>query len=407
MTGMASWWSIRRRWCGGRLTVSLAIALAVAAGRPCRADEPPTVRVDSTTGSPREGRLEAIDDTTITLSGGSGPQSLAVAEVRAITRIQPPTAEAAGVVVELVDGGTLSGDDFAWAGEAAVIARGAGRIELPIARVARVAWRRDGIDPVAPTWREALPEAADADIVVVAKGDAFECVSCAIAAVSADAVTVVLDEERIPVKRQRVAGLVWLRARSDAAGSIPVTVDGGRLQAARVAWSPAGLTIDDAIRLPPELLVRVDYAAGRTVFLAALSPETTAVEPYFGGLAADPQLASFFAPRRISGAVADGDATTMLVRPRTRATWRIPEGSRRFRTTLAAAGPRQATGPVAVTVTIDDREAFRCLIDPAAEGAPAVDLDVSAARRLTIAVDFESGAGMGCAVRWADPVFER
>jgi len=406
VTDMATRGAIRRRWHRSRLTAAVAFAVLVGGGR-LHAAEPPTVRIDRGPGGTVEGRLESIDETSITLAAPAGLQALAIAEVRTLARIDPAANAAAGVVVDLVDGGTLSGDDFAWAGESAIIARGDGRIELPIDRVARVAWRRDGIDPAAPAWREALPEAADADIVVVAKGDGFECVSCAIAAVSADAVTVVLDEERIPVKRPRVAGLVWLRNRTGPVGAVPVTVDGGSVPATRVAWSPAGLVLDGDLRLPSDMLVRIDYAAGRTVFLATLTPETIAVEPFFGGLAADPQLAAFFAPRRIAGTIAGGDPSTLLVRPKTTATWRIPEGSRRFRTSLAASGPRQATGPVAVVIALDDREAFRCLIDPAADAAPAVDLDVATARRLSIMVDFESGAGMGCAVRWADPVFER
>lgn len=407
MTGMAMRGAIRRGWHRSRLAAAVGCAAVIAGAAPLRAAEPATVRIDRGPGGTVEGRLESIDETSITVAAPTGPQMLAIADVRTVARVEVAADAVAGVVVELVDGGTLSGDDFAWAGGSAVIARGDGRIELPIDRVARVAWRRDGIDPAAPAWREALPEAADADIVVVAKGDGFECVSCAIAAVSADAVTVVLDEETIPVKRPRVAGLVWLRDRAGPVGGVPVTVDGGRVTATRVAWSPAGLVLDGDLRLPSDMLVRIDYAAGRTVFLATLPPEASAVEPFFGGLAADPQLAAFFAPRRIAGTVAGGEPTTLLVRPRTTATWRIPEGSRRFRTSLAASGPRQATGPVAVTIGLDGREAFRCLIDPAADAAPVVDLDVSTARRLSIAVEFESGAGMGCAVRWADPVFER
>jgi hypothetical protein len=58
-----------------------------------------------------------------------------------------------------------------------------------------------------------------------------------------------------------------------------------------------------------------------------------------------------------------------------------------------------------VTVLLDDRDMFHRRIDDATESP--VDVDVSGGRRLTIKVEFPAGGGMGCPLRFADPVFEK
>ena len=61
--------------------------------------------------------------------------------------------------------------------------------------------------PGDPEWLTALPEELDSDVVVVAKGEGVQFVACAITSIAADTVTVSLDGEAIPVKRDRVVGM--------------------------------------------------------------------------------------------------------------------------------------------------------------------------------------------------------
>jgi hypothetical protein len=92
------------------------------------------------------------------------------------------------------------------------------------------------------------------------------------------------------------------------------------------------------------------------------------------------------------------------MRPRSNVVWRVPADARRFRTAVAAA-PGKLPGGVLVTVRLDDRDVFQRRIDDAAESP--VDVDVSGGRRLAIKVEFPAGGGMGCPLRFADPVFEK
>ena len=420
------------------------------------ADTPPlalfSVEVEQGDGTVTTGLLKRIDAAGVHLVDGAGDSggevSLPGERVRAVRRTAGQAEGADGrpkLVLTLIDNSTLSGDDFAWDGkQPAVLIRPEGRIELPAGRVRSIAWPPEvAAGGAATSWQRAIPEGTEKDLVVVGTAENHEFVECAITGVSADTVTVVLEEETIPVKRSKVIGLQWLRsepaAAANAAGRAVVTVSGGGVRASRVEWSTDGLVVDGEMRLPAAMFIGVDYAAGRLVRLASLTAEKVDVEPWFGGLVRtavqnDP-LAVFFAPRKIDSGGGDANsraatakrvdagtaAAAIVMRPRTVSVWRLPPDSRRFRTVVAAAGGPQAADPTVVAVAVDDREVFRRQIgggavtegvdrDPVhesgGEGVP-IDVDLASGRRLTVTVDFVTGGGIGGAVRFTDPVIER
>lgn len=388
----------------GNLFVAIAVAsLGVAAARAEVGDaQASRYRVELEDGSHLGGVLLAVDAEAVRLEADGAQRVLPVASVRRLERESAAPAPAGPAArVTLVDGSTLAGDDFSWQDGRATLVVPQGRVELPIERVRSVAWRKADAGEV--EWLSSLPESIESDLVVVRKGDGFEFVDCAIAAVSADAVSVVLDEEKIPVKRTKVIGLHWLRP---AAGAEPaaVTVDvvGGSLRADRVEWTPTALVVDGVIRIPSGMLERIDFASGRTIQLATLEPERLEVEPYFGGLAKIAGLAGFFAPRAVP---ADRDVPQpgLLVRPRTVAVWRLPTGSRRLRTAITPA-TKAPHAPAIVAISLDEREVFRGSIT--AESPAIIDLDLVGGRRLTLTVDFGAAAGSG-PVRLAAPIIEK
>lgn len=388
----------------------LAAAIVAAAAHGVGAERPLAVRLRMADGTTRAGMLEGIDAVEVRFTEDAAPARVAVADVRTLEPPVPPaaTAEPGPVAVTLVDGGRLEGDAFTWDRSSAELSRGAGRAALPVDRVLLVTWRRPGDAAAAPPWLGALPERPDTDLVVVGSGTGWECVACAIESVAADAVTVVLDGDRIPVKRSKVLGLRWLREPS-APGGAHVAVAGGRLRGSAVAWSPDGFTVDGA-RLPPEWLVSIDFAAGRTVRLADVAPERTAVEPAVAALARVEGMASFLAPRtlRPRDPAPEPRAADIVVRPRTVAAWRVPAQSRRFRTTLAPAAWGTAAAGSIVTFDVDGRPAFRGTLGGAGTHAARdpIEFDVSGARLLQLTVDFVDD-GFGCPVRLGDPVFEK
>jgi len=387
-----------------RLAAVLLLGLSsVARGEPPAG--PLEVRVERAADSPLRGRLVALDTETVSVAAGDRTSHTPVAAVRRVVGEPAERIPAPAVRVVLTDGGTLTGGDFVQEGEQAVVSIPAGRIVLPLERVQSVAWLAANADE--PAWRGSLPGRPAADLVVIRREAGHEFVECAVTGVTAEHVTVVLDGETIPVRRTKVAGIEWLRERTAPPGGTVVQVAGGRLEAREVVWSPAGLVLDGDIRLPASLLRSIDYAAGRSVPLVSLTPERSEVEPFFGGLTSVAGLAGFFAPRPLPEPAADGPGT-LLLRPRTVLTWRIPADSRRLRGTVARDLPAASQAGVELVISVDDREVFRRRLDAAAAatGPLDIDCDVSGGRRLNLAVDFVPG-DLGCGVRLSAAAFEK
>lgn len=394
-----------------RRDLAAAIALLAFAGPASAAESgdapttvaPPEVRADLVAGQPLAGRLAAVDGDAIRIIVDGSERVIPLATVRQLVRTDAVPAVAAGLRLTTTDGGTVTGTDFLQDGPRGIVRHAHGDIELPIERVRRIAWPAG--DEAEPGWFADRPERPATDLLVVRREAGQEFVECAVAGVSAEHVTVVVDGETIPVKRAKVMGIEWLREDAEAGGTI-VQVAGGRLAARAVRWSPETFTVDE-IRLPAAAFAGVDFAAGRTTSLAGLPLETVVVEPFFGALAADKQLAAFFAPRTVTPD--DGGPATLVVRPRTVATWRVPAASRRFRGTLSRSVPAEAPAAVEVVVAVDGREAWRRRLggNSKDEREPVdLDLDVTDGRRLTLTVDFVAG-DPGCGVRLVGGAFEK
>jgi len=399
----------------GRVAAHACRMLVVAAclvAAPVPAAEGVAVRVEIDDGTAEEGRLVEIGAESLQVADAGGTtRSISLERVRTVERRDdlpggPSAAAESRVRVVLTVGTSLAGDDFAWGGATATLDGPAGRVELPLARVRAVEWRAEGAAASA-SWLDAVPEKIASDLVVIGKPDGFEFVECAISTISPDTVTVVLDDETIPVKRSKVVGLRWLRADAVVpVGRTTVDIDGGSLRADAVVWTTAGLVLDGGAADRKTLvgaaaLKRIDYAAGRTTLLSGVAPERLDVEPFFGALARIEGLAAAFAPRPV---VADArhEKPGLVVRPRTVAVWRIPPGSRRFRTAVSHAA---GAGPAVVTITVDDRRVFEQAVS-GAEAVPVV-LDVSGGRRLGITVDFGPAGALAGAVRFEEPAIEQ
>ena len=391
--------STTRLWRGWP-TALAAAALITVPGFAAAID----VRVELADGTVEAGRLAGISTAAVDIAVDGAARSLPLDKVRTLARTDTRGDAAPGRVrVALTDGTVLGADEFSWQGATAALATSAGKIELPLARVRSVAWLADG----RAEWIESVPEGTASDLIVIGKPDGFEFVECAISAIGPDTVTVVLDEETIPVKRAKVAGLRWLRADAEAAvGRTVVDVAGGSLRADSVAWTDDGLVLDAAeaerkVLLPAATLVRIDFAAGRTTRLAASAPERLEVEPFFGALAGIEGLAGSFAPRPVPPAE-PGAKPGLVVRPRTVAVWRIPPGARRFRTGLAQ---QSSAGPAVVTITVDERRVLEQVVS--GEESTPVDLDIAGGRRLGVTVDFGPAGALAGAVWFEDPVIEQ
>ena len=443
-------WGVTGVLIGGLLAVFL-IHVVPSTAQDSQPAELPGIHVtlEHVDGTLLSGRLERIESDKVVLDEVGTSRTVDLQSVRRIQRVGQLDPVDFNLQLTWIDGCTLRGNDFAWDGNKAQLIRPEGSVEMPIERVRSLNWQSQATksaddhdaddDPLAggraetpqtPSWLESVPESTESDLVVIGSSEKVEFVECAITAVSAETVTVSLEEEKISVKRLKVIGLQWLRDnRADKKQSDQIVVDvvGGSLRGNRVEWSPDGLLVNGDIRLPACMFVGVDYAAGRMTSLTTLPTERLEVDPYFAALGKVDGLAEFFAPREMA-ADRQWPRSGLVMRPRTVAVWRMPADSRRFRMTVAPAGGQHATGGAVVIVAADDREVFRREVDAglftsesvavsqpsertttpkgADIGIP-VDIDLAGVRRLTITVDFAAPGTTNAAVRLTQPVIEK
>jgi hypothetical protein len=367
------------------------------------------VTLELADGTSPSGDLTRLADASLEIVVDGSPRSVAIREVRSITwkQADQPPARHRPVRVGLVDGSLLEGDDLAVTDTAASVVRDGRTVRVARGSIETadfLAADADGAEGGVlkdPAWLEKLREggqerAMTSDIVVVGSAEKNEFVECAIVAVEPDAVNVLLDDETIRVKRSRVIGLKWLRARDGGqGGSLPPAVvvdfDGGRLLARRISIEGGEMVIaldaGEPIRVPSTAMRRIDFAAGRTVSLVAVEPERVEVEPWFGIFKSLDGLAAHFEPRKVAvpGAAGGGAREGLRLRPRTVIEWRLPEHARSVGMTLAESSSL-------VVIAIDGREVYR--------GQPSTPVpvvaDANGGRRLTVTVDFPpSGPGAG------------
>lgn len=388
------------------LAALVLVSFSVAAERPAAVE----LVVTPVAGPPLPGRLVALDANEVNISANGAEQQLALKEVRRLD-VLPPPAAAGSTLVGLIDGSRLAVDDIEVSAEQVTARLPAGPLALPPGRLHWIAW--PATDEAAfsaaqpPAWLAELPADPEGDIVVIRRDESWQFIACAITAVTAKEVIVLLEDERIPVSRSKLAGLCWLRGNvtpssepEPAVGEILIELAGSSLRCRSVSWSAAdgnwrvqlSQATDSQTILPAGAVAGVDYSFGRRIDLTRRPPAQTTVDPFFGGLAEDEQLRSFFAARVVPVTAADeADVRGLLIRPRTEMIWTIPTDSRRFRGSLQPGAPT-AIAPTAVVIEVDGAEQFRKELGGRSNGESTktipVEIDLAGGRQLRLLVDF-------------------
>lgn len=362
----------------------------------------PSVRVEMSTGAVIDGRLVSITKDAVCVDAESGIKEIDTSVVRTVECNHEHGEPQEKIVVVGTNGLKVFGARVLVQGDTLSLEQAGGVFTIPVKRVKLIDWMR--LDKAVrtesdPEWLQELPSDLQSDIVVIVKGEELQCVVCAIQEITADAVRVSLDGDVIPVKKDRVAGVLWLREPMEP-GGIVVEVLGGALSASVLEWTPDALVVDNEIQIPAANLKNIDYASGRMTLLSALPTEHVSAEPFFGSLAKIDDLAKAFQPRVLES------GRDIMFRPRTEAIWKIPAGSRVFTSTIA---PGSLAGGGRVVISVDDREVFGATIgNESSEEDKEIsvgEIPVSNARRLSVVVEYGDSGPVGGVVIMKDPVF--
>jgi hypothetical protein len=330
-----------------------------------------------------------------------------VPRVAANTVKSTPAKTSPSAWLELVDGSVLAGTAFSVKGGAATIALDpGGELRFSTRDIRHVRLKPEN-DAVAKRWRELLAAKATADRIVIRKSDeAIDALDGVVRDVTDETVKFDLDGDVVDVKRAKIHGLVYYQAagrKLPDAACIVHDAAGMKLHAAKISFSGDLLRIETptglAIVRPLDRVTKLDFSAGKIVYLSDVDPESVEWTPLVGLPRPSPELEKLYAPRRdralFGGKLqlpAKGGGTQsfdkgLALHSRTRIVYRL---SGQFRALAAVAGIDSRVrdgGHVRLTIHADERKLFDAPItgkDPATN----LDLDVRGAQRLTILVDF-------------------
>ncbi len=381
------------------MTLLLVLLLAVAAAEASA----PQVELRTLNGEQIVGKLQTLTPDRVVVETDAGPRELPADRLLSLAPAQAPAVPAAAppVVVELAGGSRLLASDYAVSGKQARVFSPGGELPIDLAQITSVQFAPTGPDFDA-VWKAAVADATPEDRLVVKKKDGFDFLTGVVQDIGAQELQFNLGTVR-PVKRERVAGIVYFRAAGQ-----PTKAAGRVLDASGSLWAATRVELaDDQLRLevagqtralPWNEVRSIDFSAGKIQPLG--EPETKEWTPFLGTAADLGGLAALFAPR-VNTSFDGGPlllggkehSQGLALRSRSRVTYRLPPGARRFQATAGIDDRYAARGHVVLRVQADGRTLFD---EPVVGGAApkALDLDVTGARRLEIVVDFGEGGDL-------------
>lgn len=417
--------------------LTLALTAALAAG--------PPVTVKSLVGATStKGTLTELTTSKVTLEGTGAPRTLAAAELMWVEFPAPPKpTEKPAVWIELLDGSKLLATAYTTtSGKAKIELTTRQSVEIPTRAIRHVRFREQLTPELAAQWREIVGTPATGDIVVIRKtsmrsveqGDAepitvteqaLDQVEGTIHDVGPDSVLFESDGEKIPVKREKLDGLVYYQpAKREFSRGVCRLIDAGGS-----SWSlrDVQLAADNlkaatiggiSVEIPLTAVAKVDYSIGNVAFLADLEPDTgggdltVSLQPaamsykfghVFRARSGPPLGADAF---RIGGKKYDGG---MSLHSPLSLVYRVPEGFRWLRALAGVDDSVIAPGRFDLVVLGDGKELLRRSYDGklAQRQAEPIDVDLAGVRRVTIVLDPADGQDFGDQLDLVDARFTK
>ena len=354
----------------------------------------PPVEMTTLKGEQHVGSLERLSGENVVLKTPTGVVTIPAAELLAIRVPSGTTLPAAAetvVEIRLTDGTRLRAANFASTGTEAVIEHPQmGSIKLPMIVVQSVRFAVP--DPkVDAAWNQLLDRTAKKDQVAVRKGDVLDHLDGVIGSLDESTVKFQLDGDEIPVKRDRVFGLIYARREnlsSKAVAAVELS-SGDRLAAKGVSFDGAVWKVKLAsgadVSVPQPLVQTVDFSLGKIAYLSNLEPRDVKYTPFFDF------VWEYRRDRSLDGkSLSLGNkvyAKGLALHSLTAMKYRLGGDYRRFQTVMGIDDDIRVAGNVDVVIKGDGRTLFKGSARVNQPPQP-LDLDVTGVVELEITVDY-------------------
>lgn len=344
----------------------------------------------------------------VVVSTAMGVREFESRTMRAVTPKSPLSESESwkgDVVVDLLDGSRLRAESYvAKQGKATGTLRGGRAFDIRTRAIRAVRFRAAS-SQLDDSWLMHTTAENSGDLIVIrktAKGSdqvTLDVQPGIIQEVAAETVQFELDGERIPVKREKLEGIVYFQPgerelaepafRVDEIGGSSWNVKSIKLDGeALVLETVAGATTT----LPLAQLRKADYSAGNSTFLSDIDPESVVWTPYVESKSERLPVWKKIRRDELAGGgklLLDGESFDkgLAVPSRTEVTFRVPRGYRRFETRAGILDSAREFGDVRLLITGDGRKLFDEQIS-GKDAARDVALDLTGVRRITLLVDF-------------------
>jgi hypothetical protein len=387
------------------LMPSVLITVALIAALPFEARS-----LDGTTIA---GELTSLSRSEAVLQSDAGPVTLPLAKLASLMPASPgeTPAESAGIWIELRDGSRLPAAAYEVANAKARIR---GLTENPsVIPTSAIYWVRFGRtadeEPnLAQQWSDITKIEAAGDLLVVHKDEALDYLEGVVRDIDAEICKFELDGEEIPVKRSKIAGIIYAHhGGAEPAAPIGklVMADGSQLEFREIELKHDQLEVQTTAGTRHKLLLgdvlRFDFSFGKVAFLSDLEPESVTFTPLVGFEQPPQGLLSFYEYRRDMGFEKsplrlDGKMFRkgLALATRTELVYKLPDKFRLFRSTVGIDDSTREAGSVRLSIKGDGKVLWEGDVrgtDPSQE----LELNVAGVRRLEILADYGEGLDVG------------
>lgn len=391
------------------------------------------VTVHKLDGGVETGELADWNHASLQLKTDKGTQEISSEDLLDVKFQRPqPEANAPQAFVELVDGTVIPLSQFtSKLGRAKVESELSPRpLKLPLDTVSKLQFPSTETD--VPEWRskwEEMNVPSDTLVVLKKHGTEIDILDGVVGDVTLEHVTFTWGGESLEVKRSKLAGLTYYRARQKDLRQ-PVCLF--RLTGNFVLPARSFRLLDDAVsistplginfKLPLGLVMYADFSAGKLTFLSALEPlrerwtplvrlplEKELLQEYGRvrrdeSFAGEPLMLQWPATEGVFSPSIRTYSRGLALRSRTVLEYRLPAGAKTF---LATAGIDPATtmqGSVRLQIALDDKVEFDAEIE-GQEAPQEIQLDVTGKRRCRILVDYGRNQDLGDRLHLVDARF--
>lgn len=365
------------------------------------------VAVQPLSGVKQAGALVALDSQSVAVEIDGKRRAYDIRDLLTLVVDKTDVAamEEATVFVVLVDGSRILGSGYRVKDRTAEIQIGTRSVPIETRNIHTVRFHAP-TDALDTQWKEIVAGDNKGDVIVLRRSPtALDQLEGVFHDVSDETVEFEYDDQRIPVKRTKLEGMVYYHPLGR---DFPVSICGVQ-ETGGTNWRTRSVELKDGqlhivtsagtkCQLPWDMIARLDFSSGNVAYLSDLEFDLAECTPYIASRISPERIMQLYAPRRDKSFegpglwLANDDELQqfdkgLAVHSRSQLVYRLTEPYRKLTAVAGIDSRLQGRGNLVLVIEGDNKELFRR--DISGKDAPlAVDLNIEGVRRLKILVDF-------------------